>query len=727
MAGMHARSRGSASGILVLFPLALAFSPSAAAQATGCDFPVPWANARKWTGIFSSTATGSGGIPTGGTYSITQTFSGTVTLDTHIPLEDTFTGNVKFTVSAQEHYEFPNPGGPPNVIDVVANGSVDSSTDGSGAVLAFDFSACKYYFYIAPRDVQGTINGNPIGYVLGPTGNDPELDLLDAIYLRLPTASLPDLSDGATFQAQTGISAGFATPPLDWTVTLDLTPEPCPILDVPLFKQAVDPWGPDTYDKFFETSRRDPTAPVASAAGMELIKFPIGISQGDPAHAEHLVIPLSGTDNSLNGLADALGDAAQLVPPPEPPGKIKGTLLRFNDPGLNSLQLLATPVNPKTNILGKISALGCYETCVTMIFDFFGGSLNPRDMNDWLNDQPDGFKGHGVNSPAVNRLARQKNVKMSWVSQVDKNDDVVIEKYICAGNPVMLKVTPQCVPPRDPCQHFVVATGKTVSNGELTWTIKDPGFNNNDLGGYGGVYQGFRLWAGPGGQPAAIRESFVASATDESRLVLAAAPSFQLTVTDPQGRQLQCLAGVPVPVANPIPDATCVLDQIQNDDDLTEVDTMAPTIVVEAPAPASGAWQVDVSTIDPENYTMDAIAYDSDGGVSRASATRPGPAVGAHYMVSYSSVPGYPVALTAPPVPDGGSPAPDGGTVPDAGSAPPDGGATGGTGGTTSSGGAGSHGGCGTGDAGVLAFIAFMFFAIRTRALRRGFGRRRSE
>ncbi len=707
MAGMHARSRGwSAAGSLVLSLFAAAAWPrSATAQTTGCDFPVPWANARSWTGLINSTATGEGALPPNGSYSITQTITGTVTLDHHIPLENAFTGSAKFTVSAHEHIELPNPDGPPDVFDMVANQSFDEGNPDDFAGLAFDFKACTYYFYIEPRGLAGTLNGLPNGYVLGPEAATPVPDLLDANYFPLPTGSLPDLSTGAAFQAPTMFSTAFsAIPPVDWTVTIDLTPQPCAILDVPLLKQGAPPWAWDTYDKDFDTRLiLLPTiTKVASDAGMELLEFPIHTSQGNPGAANHIPIPLSGSDNNLVGLGRTLQDSATVEGPNG--DHPSGTLLRLKSRPLNSMQLLSTPGDPTSNFFVRIADAGCFMTCATMILDYYGGSANPRTINDWLNDQVDGFLGHNVNSHAVERYASEQGVTMKYINASNQNDDATVEKYICSGNPVMLKVNP-CTKAQ-PCQHWAVATGKTVANGELTWTINDPGFLKTNLGQYGGAYSGYRLWTGPRGAPAGVvRRQVDVAAADQSRLILAASPSFQLSVTDPAGRQLQCAAGFSVPVANPIPDANCTMEALQNDTDVSDLDSTPPTIIVEASGPSSGDWHVDVATIDTRDYTVDALAYDSDGGVSRGSATGTGPAVGARYTIAYSSVPGTAVVITGPPVADGGTSA-DAGSPPDAGVAAPDGGATG-TGGGTASG--GSHsGGCGTGDPGALGALALL-------------------
>lgn len=251
---------------------------------------------------------------------------------------------------------------------------------------------------------------------------------------------------------------------------------------------------------------------------------------------------------------------------------------------------------------------------------------------------------------------------MAFKGRFDNRDDVTVEKYICSGNPVMLKVSPCATQNQTTCPHFVVATGKTVLDQyHLTWTINDPGFPRTDLGPYKNAYYGYRLFTGPKGGPASERPELVASAVapDQSRLIISAHPFVQLTVTDPSGRKSQC--GVPVGTGSAgIPGATCGTEAIQNDFSLDYEDTTPPTSIFEAPTPASGAYAVDVSSVDPAGFTGDltveVFAYDSTGVVSTARATGgTTPGATTRYTVSYEAAVGTPVRLT------GGGDSPGGG------------------------------------------------------------------
>ncbi len=370
------------------------------------------------------------------------------------------------------------------MIDISANGSFGPSSPGDKAGLYFDLINCKYFLVVLPSIIKGatyTVNGTPTGitvYVLGPNGALTQQPDLSPTFTPIPTAGQPDLSIDAKFKAVTIDQANFVSNPVDWEVIYKLTPKICQPLTVPLIKQSADPWGFDTYDKYYESAKflLPGSTALSPGSAMDLLEFPIGTSQGNPSQAKTIHIGLSS--NNLNGLGASLpgaaadGTSATLLPPDS---HRYGTVLSLVPGGpINSLQLLATPGDPKSNFLRLIADFGCFLTSSTMILDYYAGSVvaSPRDVNDWLNDQPSGFDGaHGVNASEVAKYAVTKlGVAMAFKGRFDNRDDVTVEKYICSGNPVMLKVSPCAPQNQTTCPHFVVATGKQ------SWTsIISPG------------------------------------------------------------------------------------------------------------------------------------------------------------------------------------------------------------------------------------------------------------
>ncbi len=676
-----------------------AWPRTALAQGTACNFPQAWANAVSWTGSFSMTAKGSGAIPPDGSYSITQTVTGTVSLDHLSPLSNSFFGKATFTYSAHEHYEIPEPPGPPLVIDFMADGKIDASDRQDVALLAFDFANCKYYLSVEPNTVAGTFLGNPANYTFGPLDLEtPKPNPAAPDFTPIPTAGLPDLIEHAQFDAITTFQFGYSalTKPVSWEVIYNLTPKICEPLTVPLLKQTADPWRHDTYDKFFESGQvlLPRSTAVSPKNTVELLVFPIGTSQGTPIGAAKLDFSLAAGDNNLYGLTKYIV--------PTSTDSTSSTLMAPDKYHLGSRLSLTRG----GNLLRQIADFGCFLTSATMILDFYAGSVvaNPRDVNDWLNDQPDGFHGHEVNPNQVAGYAAAKHgVTMAFKGRFDKPDDAEVERYICSRNPVMLKVSPCFNQNEETCPHFVVATGKTVSDGQLTWAINDPALDSHDLGPYQMVYFGYRLFTGPSGGPSSgPRAPFAsAAAPDQSRLIVSAtSPAFQLTVSDPTGRQSKCGAFGIATARTEIPDATCGTDSIQNDSNLNQQDTTPPVRIFEASTPASGSYEVDVLTMESGDFSVNVFAYDSDGGLSAAKAA--GTATGGgttRYSVSYSAAPGMPVRLIGPGG-AGGSAAADGGP---------------GTGSQPSAAGGSENGGCSSSGSACGGLLALMAVAVRVR------------
>src|SRR5439155_2792149 len=106
-----------------------------------------------------------------------------------------------------------------------------------------------------------------------------------------------------------------------------------------------------------------------------------------------------------------------------------------------------------------------------------------------------GYRGVGVqagnlNPLAVARYAQTNGVNMYFQKLLDHRDDFALNNYLCAGNPPILKVvgTPD---------HFILATGQAVVNGESTWNVNDPAnpvvtLNQSP---YNNSYNGMRLFS----------------------------------------------------------------------------------------------------------------------------------------------------------------------------------------------------------------------------------------
>ena len=110
-----------------------------------------------------------------------------------------------------------------------------------------------------------------------------------------------------------------------------------------------------------------------------------------------------------------------------------------------------------------------------------GKEVNPRNLNAWLKNQPDGYYDGAINFRALKRFSGNR---LHYLGRIDARNDELMAGELCNGRPVILNVP----------NHFVVATGEMCVNAERTWSIKDPGKNISTLEGYGNTYLGLRIF-----------------------------------------------------------------------------------------------------------------------------------------------------------------------------------------------------------------------------------------
>lgn len=146
---------------------------------------------------------------------------------------------------------------------------------------------------------------------------------------------------------------------------------------------------------------------------------------------------------------------------------------------------------------GCICSSGCALTSAVMVLRYYGVTtgidgfeVNPGNLNDWLNGQPDGYIGKGkINWEAITRYSGSK--KVEFLREKTRDDAALNDDLCCKRRPVILKVYNKST--RN--NHFVVPTGYKCSDIEKTWYINDPGYNSrttlNDIN-YGNNYLGMR-------------------------------------------------------------------------------------------------------------------------------------------------------------------------------------------------------------------------------------------
>ena len=401
---------------------------------------------------------------------------------------------------------------------------------------------------------------------------------------------------------------------------------------VPLIKQYAAPWATDTYDHIYTTANyaNAVTVPVSTNGTLQLVVYPIGSGQPAGVGATTHLVTLTATTNTLNGLRDAINALGANVTA-SVASTVSGAayLSLAADNTVSSIELRQTVDDATSNILINIGRKGCWLTASAMVVDYQaaqqGISLNvdPRELNNYLNDQPYGYVGSDVNPIEVVKFAKQHGVNLSYDGRSNKRDDFTLDSYVCRGNPVMLKVG-------NP--HFVVATGQTTVNGTDTYNINDPGHAATTLEPYNFTYSGLRL--------------FSTSATPPSALFVVAHSPVELLVTDPSGRRTGLDPANNIEYQD-IPASSYGVDSIEDDVDPLTSGPTPETKSFEALTPMAGTYTVDVIGTGSGPYTLDFLAYDT--AYALTSTTLAGtalPGVTGRYKVVYSSVLGSQIQVT---------------------------------------------------------------------------------
>ncbi|MDI6800618.1 MAG: C39 family peptidase [Thermodesulfovibrionales bacterium] len=138
---------------------------------------------------------------------------------------------------------------------------------------------------------------------------------------------------------------------------------------------------------------------------------------------------------------------------------------------------------------------GCALTSAVMVLRYYGVAtgidgkeVNPRNLNEWLKSQSDGYDGGSINWWAVTRYSKvtmYSKDRVIFNGRLNRRDDKTLNNDLCEGKPVILKVPTKK-------GHFVVATGTMCVDNEITWSINDPAYDITTLQGYDNKYLGLR-------------------------------------------------------------------------------------------------------------------------------------------------------------------------------------------------------------------------------------------
>jgi hypothetical protein len=409
-----------------------------------------------------------------------------------------------------------------------------------------------------------------------------------------------------------------------------------PLQGVPLLHQFGSVWSPDTYDHLYRTKKGLPSAATSAVSPnlmLQLSVFPLMSAQ--PDGGTNYTITLTNATNNLNGLRAAINQlgagVTAAVMPRTANGMTKYYLQLSPSTAVNSLQLRQTSGDPASNILTDIGAKGCYLTSAAMMINYFAQQSNlsfrttPRELNNWLNDQADGYTGGNVVPAAVVRYATSHSISLRFVAGKNMRDDFTLDSYLCGGNPVILNVANK--------GHFVLATGQTTVNGVDTYLINDPGHNRTTLAGYNFIYDGLRLYKTANTPPSAL-------------YVVVHSP-VELVVSDPSGNKFGFDPRTGS-TYDALPGGSYYTDSIADDVDPSEEST--PEVkTFAAQNPAAGSYTVQAIGTDNGPFQVDFFGYDTSGNLEGARTFQGTAAPGAvtTYRVTYSPVVGSALTVCA--------------------------------------------------------------------------------
>jgi hypothetical protein len=238
-----------------------------------------------------------------------------------------------------------------------------------------------------------------------------------------------------------------------------------------------------------------------------------------------------------------------------------------------------------------------------------------------------------VNPYAVARYAQTHGVSLYYQGRVDRNDDAIVDTYLCTKNPVLLKV------PHGK-GHFVLATGQTVVDETETFLINDPGYQNSTLAGYGFTYTGIR--------------KFSSTPTPPHALLITGHSPIELLLIDSLGNQTG-YDPTTGQTTNQIPNSGYGTEAIADDDDPTSDDATPETRELDVPLASDGTFILKAFGTGTGPFTIDFTSYDSNGNPTFATVTgNATPGSSMSYRVTHSAVLGSQVSVTpvddSPPV-----------------------------------------------------------------------------
>ena len=228
-----------------------------------------------------------------------------------------------------------------------------------------------------------------------------------------------------------------------------------------------------------------------------------------------------------------------------------------------------------------IKRWGCALTSASMILHYFNHPINPGNLNDWLNLQPDGYLRNGLlNWISLSRYTKENADADSPILEFKRQQFTPdnLDSSLSQNIPGILKVP----------GHFFIATGKLLS----TYTINDPASEKGTIPD---------LWV-----PYELN-TFMPSQTDLSYLLLVLNPDIDLKIFDFTGQNMN-------------KDIYSSEDFLATNDEGGIFSSEHLTVFTYS-KPPEGIYELLLSGPLGKSFTLDTYIYNHEGVVSKYSTS----------------------------------------------------------------------------------------------------------
>jgi hypothetical protein len=255
--------------------------------------------------------------------------------------------------------------------------------------------------------------------------------------------------------------------------------------------------------------------------------------------------------------------------------------------------------------------LGCALSSDAMVLSYYGQfysppfQTDPGALNTALINFTNGYNQEGGVEPISFQSYAWSNgvlLSVTSVGQDNSADRQKLDQYLGSGNLAIFQVASPFSPSG---VHFVVVTGKTVINGQSTYTLNDPYYGYTTLERYNNQFQYVFYYF-----------TALTSSTYHRSLEISAHSPVQLVVADALGYRVGYDPSTDE-TYNEIPDAGYVTGAIAGPDG----STLPEEKYVLIPQPTNGAYSVQVIGDGSGSYTVDALQTDASGNTSLAQET----------------------------------------------------------------------------------------------------------